>query len=151
MVTCCVLRVSSRHATRNTFHLIFTKALKTYQNGDLAAQIGIESANLLQFNSYDFDSRTTIVVDGGDSDDDEPVEVKKHMAIPNLWRTKKQRYSLQADVCANCDKIMFPPREVCPHCHKATTQKAATNTFVALLPVAPAAAFAQPFATAGDD
>jgi uncharacterized OB-fold protein len=73
------------------------------------------------------------------------------MAIPNLWRTKKQRYSLQADVCVNCNAIMFPPREVCPHCHKATTEKAAANTFVALMPVAPAVTFAQPFATAGDD
>jgi uncharacterized OB-fold protein len=58
------------------------------------------------------------------------------MAIPNLWRTKKQRYSLQADVCIHCDKIMFPPREVCPHCHKAARQKAAAP-FVALMPVAP--------------
>ena len=74
------------------------------------------------------------------------------MAIPNLWRTKKQRYSLQADVCVNCDKIMFPPREVCPHCHKPAQQKAAeaTKTFVPVLPAA-LPAFAQPFATAGDD
>lgn len=40
------------------------------------------------------------------------------MAIPNLWRTKKQRYSLQGDVCVHCERAVFPPREVCPHCHK---------------------------------
>jgi uncharacterized OB-fold protein len=40
------------------------------------------------------------------------------MAIPNLWRTKKQRYSLQGDVCVHCTRAVFPPREVCPHCHK---------------------------------
>jgi uncharacterized OB-fold protein len=40
------------------------------------------------------------------------------MAVPNLWRTKKQRYSLQGDVCVHCARAVFPPREVCPHCHK---------------------------------
>jgi uncharacterized OB-fold protein len=40
------------------------------------------------------------------------------MAVPNLWRTKKQRYSLQGDVCIHCERAVFPPREVCPHCHK---------------------------------
>lgn len=40
------------------------------------------------------------------------------MAVPNLWRTQKQRYSLHGDVCAHCDSAVFPPREICPHCHK---------------------------------
>ncbi len=40
------------------------------------------------------------------------------MAIPNMWRTKKQRYSLQGDVCVHCESTVFPPRAVCPHCHK---------------------------------
>lgn len=40
------------------------------------------------------------------------------MAVPNLWRTKKQRYSLVGEVCVNCSRAVFPPREVCPHCHK---------------------------------
>lgn len=40
------------------------------------------------------------------------------MAIPNMWRTKKQRYSLQGDVCQHCERAIFPPREICPHCHK---------------------------------
>ena len=38
------------------------------------------------------------------------------MAVPNLWRTKKQRYSLQGEVCTRCATIMFPPRQICPHC-----------------------------------
>ena len=117
----------------------------------MTAPIGIESVNLLQYFSYDFSSRTTIEVGGDNPGEDDTVEVIKHMAIPNLWRTKKQRYSLQADICVHCNEIMFPPREVCPHCHKAAQQKAAANTFVALLPVAPAAALAQPFVVAGDD
>lgn len=40
------------------------------------------------------------------------------MAVPNLWRTKKQRYSLQADICQTCAHTVFPPREVCPRCHQ---------------------------------
>lgn len=49
------------------------------------------------------------------------------MAIPNMWRTKKQRYSLQGEVCQHCDQAVFPPRQICPHCHRpmqATTAKA---------------------------
>jgi hypothetical protein len=41
------------------------------------------------------------------------------MAVPNLWRTKKQRYSLQAEVCPTCTQAVFPPRELCPYCHQA--------------------------------
>jgi hypothetical protein len=40
------------------------------------------------------------------------------MAVPNLWRTKKQRYSLVGEVCNHCSGAVFPPREICPHCHK---------------------------------
>ena len=127
-----------------------TSTVKSYQDSVLAARIGIESAKLLQCVSYDFVSRSVIHGAGDDANEDDTVEVIKHMAIPNLWRTKKQRYSLQADVCIHCDKIMFPPREVCPHCHKAARQKAAAP-FVALMPVAPVASFAQPFVAAGDD
>jgi predicted amidophosphoribosyltransferase len=44
------------------------------------------------------------------------------MAVPNLWRTKKQRYRLQAEVCPECSMAVFPPREVCPHCHQPMSQ-----------------------------
>jgi len=60
---------------------------------------------------------------------------------------------MQADVCVHCEQIVFPPREICPHCHKTTQPKAMTantHNLVALLPAAPAA-FAQPFVAAGDD
>lgn len=72
------------------------------------------------------------------------------MAVPNLWRTKKQRYSLQGDVCVHCAQMVFPPREVCPHCNKPMQRTSAK-------PAAPAFAFApaqpQPVlaAVAGDD
>ena len=36
------------------------------------------------------------------------------MAIPNMWRTKKQRYSLHGDVCDHCTQAVFLPSQVCP-------------------------------------
>lgn len=38
------------------------------------------------------------------------------MAIPSIWRTKKQRYSLEGAVCPTCKTTMFPPRKHCLHC-----------------------------------
>lgn len=38
------------------------------------------------------------------------------MAVPNLWRTKEQRYRLQGNVCPACSNTIFPPKRVCPHC-----------------------------------
>lgn len=72
------------------------------------------------------------------------------MAIPNLWRTKKQRYSLQGDVCTHCERAIFPPRQICPHCRRPM-QASVTPTLVvfdfnALL----SAPVAQP-AMVGDD
>ncbi len=38
------------------------------------------------------------------------------MVVPVMWRTQKQRYSLQAEVCPHCTSAVFPPRAVCPYC-----------------------------------
>jgi uncharacterized protein len=38
------------------------------------------------------------------------------MTIPGNWRTRHQRYSLQAEVCTDCGGTIFPPRDVCPTC-----------------------------------
>ena len=75
------------------------------------------------------------------------------MAVPNLWRTKKQRYRLQADVCPTCTSAVFPPRAVCPCCHQpmnaeqATSDGASVHAFVmpVLLPIQTSAV------AAGDD
>lgn len=40
------------------------------------------------------------------------------MAVPVLWRTQKQRYSLQAEVCPHCSSAVFPSRSVCPYCRQ---------------------------------
>lgn len=33
------------------------------------------------------------------------------------WREFPQRYRLEAAKCSGCEKILYPPREVCPACH----------------------------------
>lgn len=39
------------------------------------------------------------------------------------WRLRKQRYGLVGECCPNCDKKIFPPRDICPACgDKATTE-----------------------------
>jgi uncharacterized OB-fold protein len=43
--------------------------------------------------------------------------------IPRFWRTKDTRYRLQGEVCPNCEKKIFPPRDVCPECHHNAKQE----------------------------
>jgi len=72
------------------------------------------------------------------------------MAVPNLWRTKKQRYSLQAQVCPHCVTTVFPQREICPHCHQPmsqTTKSAALVSFPLVMDLPQQAAVSP----AGDD
>ena len=83
------------------------------------------------------------------------------MAVPVLWRTQKQRYSLQAEVCPHCSSAVFPPRTVCPYCRQTMAQALAqpkiqsTEALPAqgrgfLFPL-PAAAANAVVAVAGDD
>ena len=74
------------------------------------------------------------------------------MAVPNMWRTQKQRYNLQGEVCPKCASAIFPPRKVCPQCgslmdlSRRNRHHAATATGAAYS-VAPAMAMIP----AGDD
>lgn len=34
------------------------------------------------------------------------------------WRTQPQRYSLTGEICPQCAKRIFPPRDVCPYCRE---------------------------------
>jgi uncharacterized OB-fold protein len=43
-------------------------------------------------------------------------EIGRVMGIPILWRTTKERYSLQGEVCPECERLVFPPRRLCPYC-----------------------------------
>lgn len=38
------------------------------------------------------------------------------MSIPSYWRTRKQRLSLQGEICPHCERRLFPPRDICPYC-----------------------------------
>ena len=55
-------------------------------------------------------------------------EIGRFMAIPVLWRTTKERYSLQGEICPECERLVFPPRRLCPYCgreaqaHKAESR-----------------------------
>lgn len=68
------------------------------------------------------------------------------MAVPNLWRTKQQRYRLQAEICLHCEQAIFPPREVCPHCQRSVNEQAGSARFSlpSLLPFASASGVATP-------
>lgn len=45
------------------------------------------------------------------------------MAVPNMWRTKNQRYRLQGEICPSCANAVFPPRQVCPRCGSAFDER----------------------------
>lgn len=45
------------------------------------------------------------------------------MAIPRFWRETPSRYNLIGTKCKNCDTIYFPPRLICPKCHRKSIGK----------------------------
>jgi hypothetical protein len=38
------------------------------------------------------------------------------MGVPQDWRLREQRYRLLGEICLNCGRTLFPPRDVCPEC-----------------------------------
>ncbi|NPA91771.1 MAG: Zn-ribbon domain-containing OB-fold protein [Chloroflexi bacterium] len=40
------------------------------------------------------------------------------MRVAGHWRLRKQRLTLQGEVCPVCGAHIFPPRDVCPECGK---------------------------------
>jgi hypothetical protein len=40
------------------------------------------------------------------------------MAVPILWRNRRQRYNLEGERCPVCERAVFPPRQVCPYCSR---------------------------------
>lgn len=45
------------------------------------------------------------------------------MTIARFWRDNQTRYNLMATKCGNCGKVTFPPRNVCPVCHRKSMGK----------------------------
>jgi uncharacterized OB-fold protein len=70
------------------------------------------------------------------------------MAVPVLWRTKQQRYSLRGQVCPQCSQVVFPPRRLCPYCanlHAHEHSGASMQEYVLVMP------HAAELRVAGDD
>ena len=40
------------------------------------------------------------------------------MAVARFWREIPNRYNLIGSKCGNCNKVMFPPRFICPYCRR---------------------------------
>jgi uncharacterized OB-fold protein len=45
------------------------------------------------------------------------------MAIPRFWREIQSRYNLVGTECGNCGLRFFPPRLICPDCHRKSVGK----------------------------
>lgn len=45
------------------------------------------------------------------------------MEVARFWRFNGQRYQLIGEVCGNCGKKIFPPRDVCDECKTETETK----------------------------
>ena len=43
--------------------------------------------------------------------------------VSRFWRESAHRYRLVAHQCGNCEKVYFPPRDVCPTCHRESIGK----------------------------
>ncbi|NLI73670.1 MAG: Zn-ribbon domain-containing OB-fold protein [Euryarchaeota archaeon] len=45
------------------------------------------------------------------------------MAVARFWRENASRYNLIGTKCGVCERVYFPPRSVCPTCHRASIGK----------------------------
>lgn len=45
------------------------------------------------------------------------------MVPPRFWRESSQRYNLIGTKCLNCNKVYFPPRDICPDCRRNSIEK----------------------------
>ena len=43
--------------------------------------------------------------------------------VSRFWRESAHRYRLVAHQCGNCSRVYFPPRDVCPICHRESVGK----------------------------
>ncbi len=46
-----------------------------------------------------------------------------NMTIPRFWREIGSRYNLLGSKCHNCRTVFFPPRDICPICHRKSLGK----------------------------
>ncbi|AAT42967.1 Zn-ribbon domain-containing OB-fold protein [Picrophilus oshimae] len=38
--------------------------------------------------------------------------------LSRIWRETEYRYRLIGNKCNNCKRVYFPPRDICPYCHR---------------------------------
>ncbi|MHB8552028.1 MAG: Zn-ribbon domain-containing OB-fold protein [Thermoplasmataceae archaeon] len=43
--------------------------------------------------------------------------------LSRMWRETDHRYRMVGEKCMNCEKIYFPPRDICPICHRDSIGK----------------------------
>ena len=43
--------------------------------------------------------------------------------LSRIWRESEHRYRLMGNMCGNCNRVFFPIRAVCPHCHRESIGK----------------------------
>lgn len=58
------------------------------------------------------------------------------MHVAQNWRINAQRYSMKGHRCEKCQKVSFPPREVCPYCAANVIDFSARDSKVMELPEA---------------
>jgi uncharacterized OB-fold protein len=46
-----------------------------------------------------------------------------NMTIPRFWREISSRYNLVGSKCPQCRRTYFPPRVICPTCHRKSLGK----------------------------
>jgi len=79
------------------------------------------------------------------------------MTIPNIWRTKGERYQLRGAVCNTCSTPLFPTRHTCPSCSKVTNSSQTSESSPAKLVTAkrqyamPIGQSTEVLASVGDD
>jgi len=42
--------------------------------------------------------------------------------VARFWRQIPQRYNLIGNQCGSCNKVFFPPRELCPYCRRKSME-----------------------------
>lgn len=45
------------------------------------------------------------------------------MPVARYWREQKHRYNLLGSKCGMCKEVFFPPRLICPECHRQSIGK----------------------------
>jgi len=46
------------------------------------------------------------------------------MEVARHWRLNAQRYRLEGSMCPVCGQLFFPPRPICPDCHRQAAPSA---------------------------